>query len=271
MVDAAVSPRGREPLQVRVLGPVEASRGDILLKLGGPLEKKLLGVLAISPNRAVSIDALAQALWGDHPPASRDNSVQTYVSRLRGALGTAVIRSEDHSYELVVAAGELDSLVFADLARRIEAATGSAERCVALCSRALALWRGRPFGDFADEDPFRIEVIRLEELRMAIVESQVRAEMLLGNEVLVVGLLEGLVVEYPYRERLWQLLMLALALSGRRVEALRAGHALWSSLADIGLVPGPAVRRIEEAILTEATDLRGELALLGNGDQLAAN
>lgn len=255
-------------LSIRVLGPIEAARNGATVGIGGPLEKKLLGALAVSANHAVSVDALSFALWDDEPPVSRDNSMQTYVSRLRTALGSDRIRSEDHSYELVVATGELDSLTFESLAVAADSARSEPDRQVDLCMRALHLWRGRPFGDFADSEPFRLEAIRLEELKLAIVETRISAEIALGHEKLVAGTLEGLVQEYPFRERFWQLLILALALSGRRVEALRSCADLRTVLGELGLEPGPTVVRLEEAILAEDRDLRSSVGLLGNGDTL---
>jgi len=136
--------------------------------------------------------------------------------------------------------------------------------------RALHLWRGRPYGDFADDEPFRLEAIRLEELKLAVVETRIASEIALGHEKMVTGSLESLVQEHPFRERFWQLLILSLALGGRRVEALRSCADLRTVLGELGLEPGPTVQRIEEAILSEDRDLRSVLNLLGNGDTLAS-
>ena len=257
-------------LSIRVLGPVEAARGSQVLDVGGPLEKRLLGVLAVSANHAVSIDSLSDALWGDAPPASRDNTLQTYVSRLRAALGTGRIHSEDHCYQLLVAVDELDSLEFEALAVAAEAEKGDPARRAELCMRGLHLWRGRPFGDFADEEAFRLEAIRLEELKLAVVETRVAAEIALGHENMVIGTLEALVQEHPFRERFWQLLILALALGGRRVEALRSCADLRTVLGGLGLEPGPTVQWIGEAMLSDDGDRRSWLRVVGNGDALAA-
>lgn len=256
-------------LLIRVLGPVEASRGGLVVDLGGPLEKRLLGALALSANHAVSVDSLSYALWGEAPPASRDNTLQTYVSRLRAALGPSRIHSEDHFYQLVVGSDELDSVEFEALAMAAEAEEGDPGRRAELCMRSLQLWRGRPFGDFADEEAFRLEAIRLEEMKLAVVETRITAEIALGHENMVIGTLEALVQEHPFRERFWQLLILALALGGRRVEALRSCADLRTVLGELGLEPGPAVQRVEEAILSDDRDLRSWLRLLGDGDALA--
>lgn len=256
-------------LLVRVLGPIEATRAGAPILLGGRLEKRLLGALAVSANHAVSLDALSFALWGDDPPASRDNTMQTYVSRLRATLGPETIRSEDHCYELVVAERELDSLAFASLAVAADSAGAEPTTQAQICKEALLLWRGRPYGDFADDEPFRLDALRLEELKLALVETQITAEIALGHERLVIGSLEALVQEHPFRERFWQLLILALALTGRRVEALRGCAQLRAVLGEIGLEPGPTVLGLEEAIHSERADLRASLNLLGNGDPLA--
>ena len=118
------------------------------------------------------------------------------------------------------------------------------------CSReALGLWRGRPFGDLADDEGFRLEAYRLDELRLVAMELSLEADLALGRHELVVGELESSVEEYPYRERLWLLLIEALALGDRRVEALRTCARLRDVLADVGIEPGAEVSALEHRIL----------------------
>lgn len=258
-------------LEFRILGPIEVvGRDGRQLRIGGRLEKMLLGTLAIAANHAVSTDALAEVLWGDAPPPSRNNSLQTYVSRLRAAIGRERIVSENHSYQLCVDEGELDALEFERLAKAADAGWTDPTERLSICTKALQLWRGTPFGDFADLDPFRLEVIRLEELKMSVLEARLGAEIALGHENLVTGTLEGLVQEYPYRERLWQLLIGALALTGRRVEALRSCEEVRSVLGELGLDPGPEIVRLEQAILLEDPQLRTQVTLQGNDEPVAS-
>ena len=47
-----------------VLGPIEASKDDTRLTLGGPQQVKLLAFLLLNANRAVSADAVIDAVWG---------------------------------------------------------------------------------------------------------------------------------------------------------------------------------------------------------------
>lgn len=256
-------------LDFRVLGPIEVVEDGQLLRIGGRLEKMLLGALAVASNHAVSTDSLAEVLWGGAPPASRDNSLQTYVSRLRAVIGRDRILSENHSYQLRVEKGELDALEFERLAKAADACRDDAAERYELCADALQLWRGTPFGDFSDLEPFRLEVIRLDELRMSVLETRLAAEIALGHENLVTGTLEGLVQEYPYRERFWQLLIGALALTGRRVEALRSCEELRQVLAELGLDPGQDIVHLEQAILLEDPCLRAKLGLGGSEEPVA--
>ena len=243
---------GDTRLMIRVLGPVDVLTDRGVVTIGSRLEMLLLAALAVSANHSVSTDQLAQLLWGDSPPPSRDNTLQTYVSRLRNVLGRdRILPTESHSYELRVTFDELDALVFEKVVTEAMASTARPDRCLALCKEALALWRGIPFGSFADEDPFRLEAIRLDEVRLFVLELRLECELALGYEEMVVGTLEGLVEEYPYRERMWHLLVAALSLCGRRVEALRACDDLRCILAEVGLEPTSEMRQIEEEIHTE--------------------
>jgi DNA-binding SARP family transcriptional activator len=244
---------------VRVLGPVDVMTEAGVVVPKGRIGRKLLGALAISVNHAVSSDRLAEIIWHESPPPSLGNTLQTYIFRLREDVGHERIVGEDHSYALHLAPEQLDALEFERLASRAADCREDASRCTALCREALALWRGVPFGEFVDEDPFRLEAMRLDELRLYVMEIQLAAELELGREELAVGTLEALVEDYPYRERLWYLLIEALALCGRRVEALRAFRRLRSLLAQVGLEPSAEIKSLEEEILSEDPRLRPRL------------
>lgn len=241
---------------IRVLGPIDVVTGDATIATPGRHERMLLGALVVAVDRAVGIDELAQLLWGDHPPRSRDNALQTCVSRLRAMVGHDRITAEDHSYTLHATASELDVMRFEALVCEATRHRDDGARCLPVCGRALGLWRGTPFGDFAGEDPFRLEVIRLDELRLHVVELEMECELAIGNHDLVVGRLQGLVEQYPYRERIWRLLIGALALGDRRVEALRRCQDLRAMLGDVGLEPLADVAALEDAILSGSADIR---------------
>lgn len=239
-------------LMVRVLGPVDLVVDGRVDPVGGRNERLMLAALAVSANHWVTSDQLAQILWGDEPPASKTNTLQTYVSRLKHRLGDDRVTREDHSYELHVTSDELDALVFETRVAEAEESLHEPGRRLDLCRSALALWRGPPFGELGDEEPFRLEAIRLTELRIRVMEMQLESWLLTGQPGLAIGALEALVHEYPYRERLWYLFVYGLAITGRRVEALRSCRALSQLLAEVGLEPSNDMRDLEDEILTES-------------------
>lgn len=241
-------------LLVRVLGPIDVLGPSGPLSVGGKLNRALLGALAIGGGRAVSIDHLHDVLWGQAPPESADNTLQSYVSHLRHVLGGDVVVRVDHSYELAASAEgvdavEIDAVAFERLVSEATDSRDSPERCRDLCRQALTLWRGRPFGDLADHEAFRLEAYRLDQLRLLVMELTLEADLLLGHDELVVGELEIAVAEHPYREHLWHLLIVALARSDRRVEAMRACTRLREALAETGLEPSDQLRSLEQEIL----------------------
>lgn len=234
---------------IRVLGPIDVVGPDGVHSVGGRRPRALLGALVVSAGHAVGVDHLADVLWGEHPPATANNTLQSYVSDLRHILGPDAIHTMDHSYELDVGAVDIDVLGFQRTLRLADMAEDDPAERWRLCREALGYWRGRPFGDLADEPAFTLESYRLDELRMAAVELGLEADLALGHHELVVGELESAVEEYPYRERLWLLLVTALALDDRRVEALRACTRLRRILGDVGLEIGEEIAAIERRIL----------------------
>ena len=239
----------RDDSMIRVLGPIDVLSSSGLVAVGGRQVRALLGALVIGVGHAVPIDQLDEVLWGDERPVAADNTLQSYVSHLRQLLGPETIVLCDHSYRLDAGPDELDALRFEMLlGRAAESANDPTARLH--CSReALRLWRGRPFGELADEEAFRLETYRLEELRLAAMEYSLVAELELGRHELIVGELESAVQEHPYHERLWCLLIESLARSGRRVEALREAARVRRVLAEVGVQVGPEIAALEQQIL----------------------
>ena len=237
----------RDHNMVRVLGPVDVWTPAGAIEVGGARQRALLGALATGAGRAVSADQLQQVVWGDDPPRTATNTLQTYISHVRELLGDAAIIRRDHSYKLDLRVVDVDALEFERLVRRARA-DDDASRRWRLCRAALRLWRGAAFGDLADEPSFQLETYRLEELRLTAMELSMGADLELGRHDLVVGELESAVREYPYRERLWHLLVRALVLGDRRVEALRTCEELRRVLADAGITPGEELAELEAAI-----------------------
>ena len=212
-------------------------------------------MLALRANRTVAADELIDGLWADHPPASAAKNLQSLVSQLRKALASdgagASIVSRGRGYELRVAEEAVDALRFEDLVE--EAArqpTGAGAD--GLAGAALELWRGAPLADVASEPFAAPEIGRLEELHMRAIELAIDAELAAGRHAEVVAGLEALIAEEPLRERLHAQRMLALYRAGRQSEALEAYHEARAALIEqIGVEPGPELKRLQEQILAQ--------------------
>jgi DNA-binding SARP family transcriptional activator len=242
---------------VRVLGPVDLLTSAGTVPVGGRRARALLGALVVGAGHAVPVDQLREALWHDEPPGAADSTLQSYVSSLRHLLGAEAIARTDHCYELDLDRVDVDALRFERLLRRADEARDDPDERWRLSREALGLWRGQPFGDLGDDDPFRLEACRLDELRLAAMELNLEADLALGRHELVVGELESAVEEHPYRERLWYLLVRALALGDRRVEALRRCSELRRILGETGIGPSAEIVDLERAILDDTLQRPG--------------
>lgn len=235
--------------KVRVLGPIDVLAGESVLPVGGHQPRALLGALVVGAGHAVPADSLQWVLWGDALPDAAAETMQSYISHLRRLLGAAAIVHADHSYELSTGVVDIDALEFERLVRAADRVRQDPELCRHECREAMRLWRGAPFGDLTDDDAFRVEARRLDELRLVAMEMGLEAELALGRHDLVVGELEAAVAEHPYREHLWLLLVMGLAQGDRRVEALRACRDLRRRLGDLGLGASTELAALEQKIL----------------------
>lgn len=242
-------------MQFRVLGSLEVRRGDATVPVGSPRQRTLLAVLLAEAGKVVSVDTLADALWGDAQPADPRNAIQTYVARLREKLGDdAPVVTRAPGYALEVEAEQVDALRFEALLGQSRRRRDEPAVVRDLLDEALSLWRGPAYAEFPDGVP-RTEALRLAEQRLAAVEERAAARLALGEAADLVGELDAAVAEEPLRERLVGLLMEALAVVGRQPQALEAYRRYRDRLADeTGLDPSPALRDLESRIL------RGELA-----------
>ena len=135
-------------------------------------------------------------------------------------------------------------------------ATGHPDRAVLAFEAALSLWRGVPLADFVSEQFAQGEIARLEDLRMAAIEDLNDAKLALGRHAELVGQLEALIGEHPYRERLRAQLMLTLYRCERQADALQAYQDARTTLVeDLGIEPGERLRDLERAILAQDPDL----------------
>ena len=231
-------------MEYRVLGPIEALDGERRLPLGGPKQRALLGVLLLAANRVAPRDELLEALWPEGAPATAATALQVYVSRLRKLLPAGALETQPPGYVLHVRPGELDLERFEHLA------------AAGMVSEALELWRGPPLGGLELGGSARVDVQRLEERRLAVLEDRVEADLALGRPADLIAELEALVARYPLRERLRGQLMLALYRSGRQAEALEHYRSLQTTLRDeLGLEPDASLRRLHTEILRQSGQL----------------
>ena len=247
-------------MEFRVLGTVGISDGDGLLPLGGGMPRRLLAVLLAYRNSVVSTDRLIEILWDD-PPETAGATLQSYVSRLRRFVelghGRATLVNRAPGYILEAPDALVDAGRFqAGLAQGQALLEHDPYSALDLLEAALAEWRGDAYAEFADSEWIRPEAIHLEELRLVALDASIDAELRIGRHQEVVGKLEALLVEHPWREQLSRHLMLALYRSGRQGEALRVANEFRSALGDeLGLEPSAALKALETAILDERPEL----------------
>jgi predicted ATPase/DNA-binding SARP family transcriptional activator len=241
-------------MEIRLLGSLEVSLDGRLVPLSAGHRRSLLACLALNANTAVSRDRLIEALWGEAPPARAANALQVQVHGLRRLLGIDRIETDGPGYRLRVEPGELDLERFDELVARGREALerGNPAAAATLLGEALALWRGPALEGVELEGSAAAEAGRLEEERLAALESRLDAELALGRHTEVVGELGALVAEHPFRERLRGRLILALYRSGRQADALEAYQAARRVLVEeLGVEPSAELQELERAVLQQ--------------------
>jgi len=260
-------------MEYRILGPLEVFHGESPLQVGGPRHRKLLTVLLLYAGEVVSSEHLISALWGEEAPASAPAMLHVRISEVRSALrgggadvGVGIV-TQHAGYRLEVGIDALDSRRFERLAAAGHQALALGDNATASTKLrdALALWRGSPFAELADELSAQGEIARLEELRLQALEDRLEADLALGRHGDAVAELEALVAEHPLRERFWRQLMLAQYRAGRQGDALQTYQAVRALLVErLGVEPGSELRRLHAAIL--AQDRALELATPDPGE-----
>ncbi|MGH3935661.1 MAG: AfsR/SARP family transcriptional regulator, partial [Pseudonocardiaceae bacterium] len=252
-------------MEFAILGPLEVLDQHRRIEVSSAKERLLLAMLVVHVNEVVSADRLIEVLWGADPPATAANTLQTYVSHLRRALEPdrapraqdGVLRTRGQGYALTIAPGAIDAVRFERMARDGRDALALDPKQAADTLRAaLALWRGQPLADCTFELFAQAEIARLTELRIAVLEDCVEAELALGRHATLCSELSHAVTEQPLRERLWSQLIRALYRCGRQADALAAYARLRGQLAEqLGIDPSPELVRLHEAVLAQRPEL----------------
>ena len=243
-------------LKLHALGGLAITDDERTLVLGGARQRRLIAMLLIHRNTVVSTDRLADAVFAGEPTPAAATTLRSYVARFRkvvdGLAEAPELITRAPGYELRVVDRVFDVALFEGL---LADATGCLARAdpaeaAAGAERALGLWRGSAYAEFADEDWARPEAQRLEELRLVAHERFVEAELARGRAAEVVPRLEALVADHPLREVFWRQLVIARYRTGRQPEALRAVRDLREMLREeVGLDPTPAMVELERQVL----------------------
>lgn len=238
-----------------VLEVVDSDGGRV--DVGRPQQGALLALLLLHANQVVSVQAIVEGLWGEDPPESSVNLVQGLVSRLRRKVLGGDVRLETVApgYRLGVPLDAVDLGRFERLAveGRHTLAGGEPTAAVDALGRALRIWRGPALAEFAGLPFAKGEVARLARLVSGAEEDWVDGRLALGQHIEVTAELERLVDQDPFSERRWGQLMTALYRAGRQADALEAFQRARRVLVDqLGLEPGPELRRVEAEVLAHA-------------------
>ncbi|MEE1736630.1 AfsR/SARP family transcriptional regulator, partial [Streptomyces sp. BE147] len=238
---APEEPAAGGALRFAVLGPVRAWRGGELLPPGSPQQRALLTALLLRDGRTATAAELIDAIWGEEPPLQALAAVRTYASRLRKALGPDTLDSESGGYAIRTRQDALDLNLAQELAGEAEKVRASGDRCQAraLINKVLGLWDGEALasvpGPYAEN-----QRTRLEEWRLQLTETRLDLDLEVGCHAEAVSELTALTATHPLRERLRELLMVALYRSGRQAEALAVYADTRRLLAEeLGVDPRP--------------------------------
>jgi DNA-binding SARP family transcriptional activator len=250
-------------VQFRLLGPIEILIAGRPIPLDvGHRTRGLLALLLLAPNRVVTFDRIESALWGQYPPQSARSMVQTHMWRVRRLLQDASptnILTSLHGYQIEVDESRID----VDEARTLLDASIDLEPddAVYVLRNAEKLWRGPVLGEVASlSETFEQAAAELTDLRVDIIERRITAELSLGKHREATTDLARLVAEYPLRERLVELLMIALYRTGDRERALDTYRQTQQYfLNELGIDPGAQLREIHRRILAENPRLLDEM------------
>lgn len=244
----------------KILGPLEIWRADQQLPLYGPRQERVLLALLLDPGRVVPFDHLIAAVWDDDPPASARRQIQDAVARIRAVFAAAgmpreIIVTTGTGYRLEPAGHRLDRAEFDRLVGEAKDPSLPDAEAVRKLRAALDLWRVPGLSGTAGP-ALEPALAALDERRLVAWESLLRLEIELGTGREPTAELRELVARNPLRESLVALLMSALAAEGRVAEAVTAYDELCRRLdKEIGVEPGPLVRRTRIEILQAAPDL----------------
>lgn len=254
-------------MEIKVLGALEARHEGVSIVPTAGKPRQLLSLLAVCAGQVVPVPALIDELWGSgNAPRSAIQVVQTYILRLRqlidlagspeGGAGKQMLTTRTTGYALNVAEENVDAHRFHKLASSGEKALDAGDHSAAsrLLGLALETWRGSALVDVRVGARLGIEVERLNQSRLSVLESRIEADLGLGRHHQLLGELAELTTRYPLHEKLCEQYMTALHRCGCKWRALEIFQRLRHRLVgELGIEPSVRVRRLQYAILNADT------------------
>ncbi|GAB2840724.1 AfsR/SARP family transcriptional regulator [Lentzea nigeriaca] len=270
-------------MEIKVLGPLEARENGVSITPTASKPRQLLALLALQAGHVVTVPTLIEELWGMAPPRSALTTLQTYVLQVRRKINAAM-PGEDASaakevlvtryggYLLNVAPENVDVRSYERLATAGQRATetGDLESASRLLGQALEVWRGPVLVDVQVGTKLAMEVTRLQESRLGVLEARIDADLRLGRHQSMISELSMLTAQHPMHENLCAQYMLSLYRSGRQWRALEAFQALRETLIEeLGLEPSMRLRQLQRAILSSDPALDTSMSVKSLERQLA--
>lgn len=255
------------PLQLRLLGTFEVSRGDepgVTLMRQGP--RALLAYLAIEAGRAHERQHLAALLWPDTAPEQALTNLRQALHRLRAALslgaGEPVLTVARHSVRLERSAVVVDT---AEFIGHLRATAGHPHQllwtcngCMARLRAAVELYRGPLLPGFQSGGglPFEEWLLerreRLHHGYVVALDALAAHHAARGEPTTAAGYLRRWLAAEPWREEAHVRLMTILWQSGARAAALRQYERCRAALAsELGGEPTARTSALAEKIRTE--------------------
>jgi DNA-binding SARP family transcriptional activator len=250
-------------MQIKVLGPLEARENGMSITPIARKPRQVLSLLALQPGAVVSVTSFIEELWGTKPPASALTTLQTYILQVRRGIAAAlgsnnndpakdVLRTCYGGYLLDMDPGGVDMYVYERLAADGKKAFehSDLELASALFRQALDIWRGEVLVDVHAGQRIGMEVTRLEESRLGVLEARIVTDLRLGKHGDLLAELSVLTTRYPMHENLCGHFMLALHRGGRKSQALEVFTKLRKTLVnELGVEPSGRLQRLQQAIL----------------------
>jgi DNA-binding SARP family transcriptional activator len=254
-------------MRIELLGPLSVRVNQVPIMPGAAKPCQVLALLALNARRVVTVPTLIEELWGDRPPLSVLTTLQTYILDLRRRLAAALDPGQDPKQVLSTRLGgyvlnspasraDVEEFSLLTQAGRMAAESGDHRMAAELLGRALALWRGPALVDVRRGRVLELEVMALEEARLAVLSRRIDADLALGRHADILGELTAMVARHPLDENLSAQLITALYRTGHTARALQVFRRLRSSLVDeLGIEPSVQLQRLQRAMLSRDPSL----------------